>query len=205
MKLPLTNQGLSLIEAIVAIGIFIIIVVSWNIIVIQSYRTTSFGDDQQTAIREAREAIAVMVQEIREMSTAENGAYALEQADDNEIIFYSDVDSDVLTERIRYFLNGTQLQKGITEPSGDPLEYVTSTEIITTVADYVYNQSNNIFTYYDGTYPYSTSTNPLPAPARLISTKLIHVQLFITVDLNKAPETFVVESDVQLRNLKTNL
>ncbi len=199
------QAGVTLIEIIVSIGIFAIIVVSWNVIVIQNYRTTSFGDDQQSAIREAREAAAIMVREIREMSTAENGAYALEDAQDDEIIFFSDVDSDVLTERIRYFIDGTELKKGVTEPTGDPLEYVTSTESVITIANHLFNQSNNLFTYYDEFYPYSTSTNPLPAPARLISTKLIHIQLHVTVDPANAPETFIVESDVQLRNLKTNL
>lgn len=202
----LSNQtGLTLIEVITALGVFLIVVVSWNSIIIQSYRSAEFGRQQQEAIRQAQNGIEIMTEEIREMSTAENGAYALEEAGDNEIIFYSDIDEDVYTEKVRYFINGTDLNKSVIEPTGDPLEYLPANEQTTTIAKFANNASSSLFTYYNEDYPYDTTNNPLPAPARLIDTKLIHIFLRINIDPTKAPRDFDVEADVQLRNLKTNL
>jgi hypothetical protein len=56
-----------------------------------------------------------------------------------------------------------------------------------------------IFRYFDG------NNQELPAPSRLKDTKLMKVYLVINVDPNKPPVDFVLESNVQIRNLKTNL
>jgi len=199
------QDGVTLVETIVAIGIFVIIVVAWNSIIIQSYRSAEFGQQQQEAIREAQKGIEIMTQELREMSTAENGAYALEKADDNEIIFYSDIDKDIYTERVRYWLDGNNLKKGVVEPSGDPLDYNPSNEQTKIITNFVNNSTSSLFTYFNEDYPYDEVNNPLPAPARLIDTKLIHIFLRVNIDPSKAPKDFDVEADVQLRNLKTNL
>lgn len=111
MLIKIQNKGITLIETVVALGIFVIIVIAWNSVIVQSYRSAEFGRQQQDAIREAQKGIEIMTQELREMSTAENGAYALDTADDNQIIFYSDIDKDIYTERVRYWLDGTSLKK----------------------------------------------------------------------------------------------
>ena len=199
------RAGVTLVEIIVAMGIFIIIVIAWNSIIIQSYRSAEFGRQQQEAIRQAQKGIEIMTQEIREASTAENGSYALEKADDNEIIFYSDIDKDVYTERVRYWLDEKSLKKGVVEPTGDPLDYNPANEQTKIISNFVNNSTQPLFTYYNEDYPYDVINNPLPAPARLIDTKLIHIFLRVNIDPSKAPKDFDVESDVQLRNLKTNL
>jgi len=199
------GAGVTLVEIIVAMGIFIIIVIAWNSIIIQSYRSAEFGRQQQEAIRQAQKGIEIMTQEIREASTAENGSYALEKADDNEIIFYSDIDKDVYTERVRYWLDEKSLKKGVVEPTGDPLDYNPANEQTKIISNFVNNSTQPLFTYYNEDYPYDVINNPLPAPARLIDTKLIHIFLRVNIDPSKAPKDFDVESDVQLRNLKTNL
>ncbi len=199
------NKGITLIETVVALGIFVIIVIAWNSVIVQSYRSAEFGRQQQDAIREAQKGIEIMTQELREMSTAENGAYALDTADDNQIIFYSDIDKDIYTERVRYWLDGTALKKGVVEPTGDPLNYNLNNEHIKIIANFINNGSHPLFTYYNEDYPYDEVNNPLPAPARLIDTKLIHIFLRVNIDPDVAPKDFDVESDVQLRNLKTNL
>ena len=205
MRKKQPNNGITLVETVVALGIFVIIVVAWNSIIVQSFRSAEFGRQQQDAIREAQKGIEIMTQELREASTAENGAYALDTADDNQIIFYSDIDKDVYTERVRYWIDGTSLKKGVIEPTGNPLDYNLNNEQIKVISNFVNNGSQPLFTYYNEDYPYDTDNNPLPAPARLIDTKLIHIFLRINIDPSKAPKDFDVESDVQLRNLKTNL
>ena len=56
-----------------------------------------------------------------------------------------------------------------------------------------------VFTYYDGNH------NLLDASDRMEKTALMHLQLIINVNPNRPPEDFGLESDVQIRNLKTNL
>ena len=194
-----------MLEVVIVITIFAIIILAWNNLIIKTYKSSSFGQEQLEAIRQAQRGIETMTKEIREMSTAENGAYALELAGDNEIIFYSDVDQDVLTEKIHYYINSSTLYKGVTEPTGDPLEYDPNNEVINVLASYVNNSSTPMFTYFNDQYPFDTENNPLPAPTRLIETKLIHLFLRINIEPTRAPNDFDVESDVQIRNLKTNL
>ena len=64
-----------------------------------------------------------MVSEIRTASTANTGAYTIGLATDSALTFYSDTDNDGLKEKVRYFITGTTLQKGLTKPTGSPLSY----------------------------------------------------------------------------------
>lgn len=200
-----TQQGLTLLEIIITLSIFIILILAWNNFAIQSYRSAAFGQEQLEAIRQAKNGIDTMAQELRELSKSETGSYGLEYAGDHEIIFYSDIDEDINTERVRYFLEGTNLKKGVIEATGNPLVYDDENEVITTISTNVRNDTLPIFIYFNGDYPYDTTNNPLPAPARLIETKLIHVFLRININPNRAPENFDLETDVQIRNLKNNL
>jgi hypothetical protein len=198
-------NGLTLLELVIAIGLFVIITFAWNDFALQSYRGASFGQEQLEAIRQAQNGIDTMAKELRELSSAENGSYALALAGDQELIFFSDIDEDIYTERIHYFIDGTDLKKGITEATGNPLNYDPNNEIISILSTHVRNDTQPIFIYYNGDYPYDIINNPLPAPARLVETKLMHVFLRINIDPQRAPTDFDLETDVQLRNLKTNL
>jgi hypothetical protein len=204
MQQTQSQQGITILNILLSLGIGIILMLGWLTFVVRGYRGISFGEDQFEAARNAQKGIEILTQEIREASTAENGSYTLEVVDDQEIIFYSDIDEDSSVERVHYYLNGETLMKGVIEPTGDPLDY-TDPETLSIVAESVINGSNPIFTYYNEDYPLDTINNPLPTPSRLIDTKLINVFLKINIDPNRAPIDFDVESDVQIRNLKTNL
>lgn len=204
-KTKKNQHGFTLLEITIAMAIFVILIFAWNNFAIQSYRSTSFGQQQLEAIRQAQKGIDLMAKELRELGPAENGAYPLELAGDQEIIFYSDIDQDVYTERVRYWLDESNLKKGVTEPSGNPLTYNPLDEVASTISIYVRNDTDPIFSYYNGDHPYDTVNNPLPAPARLVETKLIHVYLKVNVDPKRAPSHFELETDIQLRNLKDNL
>ncbi len=200
------NQtGLTILEVVIAVTIFAILIIAWNTLIVSTYKSSSFGQEQLEAIRQAQKGIEKMTKEIREMSSAEDGAYALALAEDHELIFYSDIDQDVLTERVHYYVSGSTLYRGTIEPSGDPLTYDSNNEVVEQLATFLNNTSTPIFTYYNGEYPFDIINNPLPSPARLIETKLMHVFLRINITPERAPNDFNVESDIQLRNLKSNL
>jgi len=205
-KISQIQLGFSLIEALVTIFIFALIIISLNSFILSGYRAYYYNFQQTAAINEARRGIETMIKEIREAKTGDDGAYPLIEAGDSEFIFYSNIDSDSATERVRYFLDGTNLKKGVTKPTGDPPQYNTANETISVLSQYVRNgTSTPIFTYYNGNWPTDTVNNPLPTFTRLSDTKLMDVKVKINVDPNRPPNDFILESDTQIRNLKTNL
>ncbi|MEA2113144.1 MAG: prepilin-type N-terminal cleavage/methylation domain-containing protein [Patescibacteria group bacterium] len=90
------------------------------------------------------------------------------------------------------------LKKGVINPSEYPIEYPQDQEEISILSQYVKN-TLPVFRYFDG------NGNELAAPARLGETKLMRVYLLINVNPERAPQYFELESNVQIRNLKTNL
>ena len=192
------GAGFTLIETIVTIMIFTLVMGVIAGFIVVGYRTQSYTFQQAVAIDEARKGIETMVKEIREARAGDDGSYIIEKADDFEFIFYSDIDKDEATERVRYFVEGTDFKKGVTEPSGWPIKYHSENEEIFILSQHVRNQPS-IFRYFDGDH------NELSSPARLKDTKLMRVYLVINVNPARSPRDFELESDVQIRNLKTNL
>ena len=144
------KTGISLLEIIVYIAIFIMLAIIVTRFVAQGYKVYYFGQEQNDAIRFAQTGVETMVKEIREARPGDNGAYPLELADDQEFIFYSDIDQDDKTERVRYFLDGTNFIKGVINPSEDePVNYG-GEEATTTLSQYVRNATSSIFYYYNG-------------------------------------------------------
>lgn len=77
---------------------------------ISSYQ---FSFEEQQAVDMASTTVLSMAKDLREMRDGENGSYPLATADDHEIVFYADVENDGPTERVRYFLDGSQLKKQV--------------------------------------------------------------------------------------------
>jgi prepilin-type N-terminal cleavage/methylation domain-containing protein len=196
--------GFTLIETIVAIGIFSIAMLALGNFILAMYKTQSYSLNQSQAIREARKGVETMVKEIREAQMAENGAYAIEKTNDYEFTFYGDIDRDSTIEKVRYFINGTDFKKGVTEPTSVlqltdlPAQYPSQNEQVSVLSRYVRNVPP-IFHYYDD------SGNELPAPARRKDTTIMMLHLVINIDPNRLPGDFVLESKAQIRNLKDNL
>jgi len=205
-KIKDNHFGLTLVEILVALGIFLVITTLVWTFVKQSYFFQSFALEQTTSINEAQRGVETMVKELREAMPADTGAYPIEKADNFEMIFYSDYDGDNSVEKVRYYLDGSDFIKGVTEPTGVPLQYLSQNENIVILSRYVRNtQEEPVFVYYNGDYPGDTENNPLTTPAEPTVLKLVHVYLKINAIPEKAPKAFLLESDVQIRNLKDNL
>jgi prepilin-type N-terminal cleavage/methylation domain-containing protein len=192
------TRAFTIIETLVVIAVFALAFgAAWAFIAL-GYKTQGYAWQQSLAIREAQRGVESMVQDIRKAEGGEDGSYIIETAEDFQFIFFSDIDRDGKAERVRYFVDGTDFNKGIIEPAGFPAAYNPADEQISTLSDNVRN-TPPIFRYFDG------DNQELPAPARLSDTKLMRVQLVVNVNPNRSPQDFVLESDVQIRNLKTNL
>jgi hypothetical protein len=200
------KKGSSIIEAIVLIFVFAMAMTVLTTFLLNTYRAYSYNFQQVAAINEGRKGIETMVKEIREATFGDDGSYPIVEAGDGHFIFFSDIDKDAATERVRYFLDGNNFKKGVVEPTGDPPQYILGNETVSTLSAYVRNSSSTpVFKYYNGDWPQDTVNNPLPTLTRLTDTKLMHVFLKINVDPSRPPDDFDLESDTQIRNLKANL
>jgi type II secretory pathway pseudopilin PulG len=97
-------KAFTLVETLVTIGIIILSMGALAAFIVMAYRTYGYTWEQARAIDEARRGIETMVKEIREARQGDDGSYPIEKAEDKEFIFYSDIDRDGDTERVRYFL-----------------------------------------------------------------------------------------------------
>lgn len=193
--------GFTLVETLFVIGVFVLIVgaltlFSRNVFFYGNYVTTGLNDSNN-----GRAAIKNMIAEIRTASTSDNGSYVIALANATAFTFYSDIDDDGLKEKVRYFLNGTLLQKGVIKPTGSPLTYVAGNEKISTIISNVTNTT--IFNYYDENYDGTTAA--LSSPVTISSVRLIKITITIDADPNRAPITTTFSTQVAIRNLKDNL
>lgn len=326
-------RSFTLIETIITIFIFSLLIGVITTSVIILYKSKSYTFQQSVAISEARKGIESMVKEIREATTAEDGSFAIEKAEDYKIVFYSDIDKDKEIEKIRYFLvstggqvkkltkecvsftrggkcsvsfsnfaqgiiglaevklsvegdldkenetvdiyadgkflgtlctgkkcgqcvgfyqdltsfyvtdlaednsleilasasssvdpicdweqknhsfklkvelnweeKGTEkaiLKKGIINPTGFPPQYPEDSEEILTISENIMNEIRRepIFRYYD------SEGNLLSSPINLEKVSYVELKLIVNVDPNRPPQDYILQSKVQIRNLKLN-
>ncbi len=195
----LHDNGFTLIEMIITLAILVImtgVIVTFFIFL---YHEQAADIIRIRRINIASHAIKIMSSEIRKMSRAEDGSYTIESASGQTLIFYSDVDNDGLTEKIEYSLSGTNLERKIIEPTGDPYEY-TSAETVTVTARDIRNGTDPIFKYYDESYTGSEAS--LGDPVNVTAIKLIEISLDINSDNNYLTQPFHIETKIHPRNLK---
>ena len=187
------DAGFTIIETLVTIVIFSIamgIIVGF---IVYSYRVHYYAWEQSQAVGEAQKAVETMIKEIREAKPGEDGSYIIEKAENFDVIFYSDIDQDLETERVRYYVQGADLIKEITNPEGFPPQYsLESTEVY--LSRCVQNVPP-IFRYYD------ENGEELAAPARKKDTKMIKLYLEVNVNPSRLPSSFVLENFIRFRNL----
>lgn len=196
------SKGLTTIEMVVVMSIGLAMLVALTRFIAIGYPLSKVTYLQVQSTESARLQLKRMAKALRELKDSDTGAYPLVETSPQRIVFYSDVDADSTTERIRYELSGTNLLRGITKPTGNPLEYDTDNEEETIVSRHIQNGSDPMFIYYSGDYPADTTEL---TPTDLTEVKYIQFRLLVDPDVNQDPGVAEIVSQVQLRNLKTNL
>ena len=198
------SSGFTLVEVLVVS--VLIVVVAAAVFGLQY----SFGQNQLIAWRsyqntdEANRIVREFIKELRTARTAETAAFLIESATDNEIIFFSDIDFDSQSERVRYTLNSSSLEKGVIDPEGQPPTYPQENERVIVLADNVRNQGQPLFVYYNGDWPIDTVSNPLPENQRLAAVQSIKISLIVNNQNEIPAHDYSLESTTQIRMLKTN-
>lgn len=196
------EKGITVVEMVIIAALSLILMTALVRFLGTSYPLSRVTILQSRANETARLRLKRIARELREIRISDTGAYPIAEMTAQRIIFYANVDDDLATERVRYELVGTNLERGITEPSGNPLVYDAGNEDTAVVASSIQNGDVPVFVYYTGNYP--DDTVPLD-PMDVTEAKYIEFKLIVDADVNQDPDPVEVISQVQLRNMKTNL
>lgn len=196
------NTGFTLIEIVIALALFSGIVLATGFFLNYMSNVGIFFGEGLTAQQEVQEVFRAMITELRSMAPSNTGSYPIAEAATSSLLFYGDIDKDNLFERIRYFLDGTILKKGVIKPSGNPFTYNPANEEISFSVRNIIATSSAIFSYYDKNY--SGSEPAMTPPVNISDIRLIKVDIAINqgAQPRQIPMTFSIQ--VAPRNLKSN-
>lgn len=190
------QKGVTLIELLVYITIMLMVFSMGYDFIVRGFTSTTFSSEQEEAIDNARKTVEILSEEIRGANNSDNGSYPIETMDEQEFIFYSDIDDDDSMEKIRYYIDTTDnTVKKVLTPAGPSSDYSGASET-STVASYVNNVSEPLFLYFDRNGDESSVINDV---------RMVGIQVKINVTPERAPNDYYVETNVHLRNLKDNL
>ncbi len=192
-----------MLEMIVVIGLFILFAGTIAELMIWGNHGKDVIFEQLSKQNDGRNASQNFLNDLRRSSYSSIGAYPIELASANEIIFYSNVDTDSWKERVHYFVSSTILKRGITKPSGNPLSYNNANEISTEVAHDL-NNTTTIFYYYDQNYDGISNTSTMTFPIDISKIRMIGIKLWLDLRPNVSPAPLYIEGKTEIRNLKSN-
>ena len=196
-----TASGFTLIETLFGVAIFVLIIGALTLFSKSVWVNNSFISAGLVDTNAGRQVLKTMVSEIRTASTSDTGTYVINQAGASSFTFFANIDTDTLKEKVRYFLSGTTLQRGVIKPTGSPLSYNAANEKISTLLQNV--QGSSIFEYFDKNYDGTTA--PLSFPINIPNVRLVKITITTDADPNRPPAPMVFSTQVSIRNLKDNL
>ncbi len=196
--------GYTLAEMLTALFIFLVLLSGVSVLISAIYGASKQQSASLSNQFQATEALSNFTSELRNAATGNDGSFSLNQAGDNQIIFYTSLyGTNGAVPRIRYYRSGNTIYKGIVIPTGTPLTYNLGAEVVTPVETNIANGTTPVFTYYDGNYA-GTST-PLVQPVNLNAVRYVQANFIILREPGVSTSTYAVTAGVTIRNLKTNL
>lgn len=195
-------RGFTIVEVVLAAALFSVLV-----FVIASLRSnvtalSNLVGQKLQSRQDIDRVMDQMVTEIRSAAPSSQGAHPIEAASTSSFVFYSDIDSDGLFERVRYEVSGSSLLRGITKPAGNPLAYATSSETVSMiVTGLTQTTSSPVFAYYGADY--TGTEEQLPTTSTLPSAvRLVRVTMYVDIRPREAPRPAYVSQLISIRNLR---
>lgn len=190
-------RAFTLIETVVWVSITTALMLTIVSSVQYFYRTNNYAVEQAAAVSSAQRGIEEMVKTMREAAYSSNGAYPVIAMGTSTFSFYADVDSDPFIERLRYYVEGGSLKRGIIDPSGDPPVY-SNPETISSVSDFVRNIDQNVatFNFYD------LNGNLMTDLTDIAEVRFIEVTIVVNINPYRLPNQFTLRSTAAMRNLR---
>ncbi len=187
------SAGFTIVELMVGITLTVILTIVLGELTVSGYRTYTAATEQVSQVATARRARDTIVRDIREAIISDAGDYAIIVAEANRLEIYSDSDRDVARERLRFWRDGRELKRGLTEPTGTPVRYNNEDETIRILANNLTGTAST-FRYYgpDGA--------ELSSPVDVTKVVSVGISLSVDVTINRSPEKITVETVVRLRN-----
>ena len=193
----LRSGGMTMIDVIVWVSVLLMVLLAITSSLLYFYRVNRYAIQQSSAVTSAQRGMENAIRTIREASYSSEGAFPIVSIGPNDFVFYADIDSDSLIEKVHHYVSGNSFLYGTTDPTGDPPVY-TDPETVSTIADYVHNTDENVkaFRYYDA------SGLEITDYAQWAKVRFVQVSLVVNVDPNKLPNQLVLSSSAAIRNLK---
>lgn len=194
------NQGFSMFDVIVSLGIFMLLIVVIITLQVSIFKNNKIINSRAAIDRQSTIILRRFSTEVRTAQTSHTGNFALASTTDSVLTFYSDTNSDSVIERIRYFVENGVLKRGLIIPTGQPYEYDSDNEIIQTyVTDII--PSPPYFLYYDDSYDGVVITDPLTQPVTPEDVQL--VELLLAIDPNTPEQKeIILNTKAMIRSLK---
>lgn len=199
------QRGFTLIEVLVTVSIFIVLVFGVSAMLNDIFVNSNQQLLSMSNIDQARLALSAFTNEVRNATTGSDGSYPLNQAGDSQIVFYSNFrTNNGAIVRIRYYVSGDTLYRGVVLPAGNPLSYNLSSESVKPVATGISSTSAPVFYYYDGSY--DGSTDALFQPVNINRVRFIKINLMVLNQITpNDTSTFPITAGAVIRSVKDNL
>lgn len=200
-----TSGGFTLIETIVSIALFVVLALGVISLVSIMLTTVRQQGGLLADSDSARKVAFRIISEFRNAGASSTGAYALDTADNQTLIFYSNIDGGADVERVRYYMSNGSLYRGVIKPTGSPLAYNGGSEVTTEIQKNIANGANSLFYYYDGSYN-GVTDNYLTQPVNVTLVRYIKIKMLV---YNKAgvknQTSYSVTVGGAIRGIKDNL
>lgn len=190
------HSGITFIESLVWVAVFVVSMMALIVSLLSFYKANTYTLAQAGAVSDARRSIEHLVQELREVTYASDGAYPMATLASSSVTFYANIDEDSLVERVRYYIVGAELRKAVLKPTGSPLTY-TGVEVDSLISPYIRNveQVQDTFTYFDTEGAVITDYTDIAA------VRFVRIDMVVNISPDKLPNELTIRSSATLRNL----
>lgn len=202
-KIKLCENGMTLVELVMATAIMTLLMTAMSIMVIRVYDANKYVIEQGLNNHQLQNSIRSFSTNLREARQSDAGGYLIESADDFDLVFFANIDDDQDVERVHYYLDGQQLKMGTAKAAGFPAIYPEADEEVITVGNGIVNTSSQpIFYYYNRDYPEDQTTNLIETPAAVEEISLVKIDVFANINPNHIPDQMRMETFVKPRNIE---